>query len=93
MLIINKPLSEHIKDVAHEVSKISNTRKMYNLRKQQFHAPTESVDISTLWFKAARIEYIETLLTELWGEGGANLVAHSYEKLLDYMNRAVMLCF
>jgi len=51
-------------EVANQLSNIDNLQKSYDLKSQQVHALTESVDISTRLFKSARADYMEVLLTQ-----------------------------
>ncbi len=51
-------------EVANQLAKVNNLEKIYTIKFRQVDALNESVDISNLLFKAARIDYIESLLTQ-----------------------------
>jgi multidrug efflux system outer membrane protein len=51
-------------DVANQLASIHNLDKTYQLKSGQVNALSESLDIADTLFKAARIDYLETLLTQ-----------------------------
>ncbi|TYP98082.1 NodT family efflux transporter outer membrane factor (OMF) lipoprotein [Tenacibaculum adriaticum] len=51
-------------EVANQLSKITNLKKIYTLRESQVEALTESIDLSTRLFQSARADYMEVLLTQ-----------------------------
>lgn len=51
-------------EVANQLSNLSNMKSSFDLRAQQVHALTQSIDISTRLFKSARADYMEVLLTQ-----------------------------
>ena len=52
------------KEVVNQISSITNLNKIYYLKRKQVKALSESVDISNMLFRAARVNYIESLLTK-----------------------------
>ncbi|MCB9073346.1 MAG: TolC family protein [Bdellovibrionaceae bacterium] len=50
-------------DVVNQLAKIKNLEKIYELKSRQVAALKDSIDISTILFKAARVDYVEALLT------------------------------
>lgn len=51
-------------EVANQLSNIGNLQNSYELKSSQVQALTESVEISTTLFRAARADYMEVLLTQ-----------------------------
>lgn len=51
-------------EVANQLSNIGNLENSYELEARQVRALTESIDISTVLFKAARADYMEVLMTQ-----------------------------
>ncbi|MCG1036966.1 TolC family protein [Polaribacter sargassicola] len=56
-------LSAYI-EVSNELSNIKNLKNIYDLKEQEVDALTESIQLSTRLFKAARADYLEVLLTQ-----------------------------
>ncbi|AHE66826.1 TolC family protein [Legionella oakridgensis] len=52
------------KEVANQLATINNLNKTYQLRLKQVKVLTESVDIANMLFQAARVDYLESLLTQ-----------------------------
>lgn len=50
-------------DVTNQLANITNMRNAYQLRAQQVSRLSNSVELSTILFKAARADYVEVLLT------------------------------
>jgi outer membrane protein TolC len=50
-------------DVSNQLANLTNMKNAYNLRSQQVKRLSNSVDLSTVLFKAARADYVEVLLT------------------------------
>ena len=51
-------------EVVNQLSNINNLAKSYDLKEKQVQALTESINISTILFKAARADYMEVLMTQ-----------------------------
>jgi len=51
-------------EVVNQLSNINNLESSYDLKAKQVQALTESIDISTSLFKAARADYMEVLMTQ-----------------------------
>ncbi len=51
-------------EVANQLASINNLQKISSLKAAQVDALVESVEISNILFKAARIDYLESLLTQ-----------------------------
>jgi NodT family efflux transporter outer membrane factor (OMF) lipoprotein len=51
-------------EVANQLASMDNLKKIYQLRTKQVEALSQSFDISMTLFKAARVDYIESLLTQ-----------------------------
>lgn len=51
-------------EVVNQLSNIDNLESSYDLKEKQVQALTESIDISTSLFKAARADYMEVLMTQ-----------------------------
>ncbi len=51
-------------DVANQLTKLKNLSKIYDLKVKQVAALTESINISNILFRAARVDYIEALFTQ-----------------------------
>lgn len=51
-------------EVANQLALIENTHKIYELRRKQVQTLSDSVEISNMLFRAARVDYVESLLTK-----------------------------
>ncbi len=51
-------------EVNNQLAVIGNTNTMYELKEQEIQTLTDSLNIADILFKAARIDYLETLLTQ-----------------------------
>ncbi len=51
-------------EVVNQMSKINNLAKIYELKSKQVDALVDSVNISGILFKAARVDYVEALMTQ-----------------------------
>ncbi|RUQ85090.1 efflux transporter outer membrane subunit [Legionella septentrionalis] len=60
----NLTLLTAYKEVTNQLATINNLNKTYELRLQQVKALMESVEIANMLFKAARVDYLEILLTQ-----------------------------
>ena len=74
------------KEVANQLAAIANLNKTYGLRQKQVSALTESVDISNMLFRAARVDYLESLLTQRdLLDAQIDLVEIKKERLASYV--------
>ena len=74
------------KEIADQLAAIANLNKIYRLRQRQVSALTESVDISNMLFRAARVDYLESLLTQRdLLEAQIELVEIKKERLTSYV--------
>jgi outer membrane protein TolC len=75
------------KEVSNQLTTLSNIKKIYQLRRRQVSALYESVDISNMLFKAARVDYIEALMTRRdLLESEIELVEIKKKQLTTYVN-------
>jgi outer membrane protein, multidrug efflux system len=51
-------------EVANQMTSIENLQKVYEFKEKQVEALSNSFDISMILFKAARVDYLESLLTQ-----------------------------
>lgn len=51
-------------EVINQLSNMNNLKHSYDLKTKQVEALTESINVSTILFKAARADYMEVLLTQ-----------------------------
>lgn len=66
---------------------IKNMEKIFDLKGQQVGALVESIDISDTLFKAARIDYLEALLTQRDSlEAQMELMEIKQKQLTSYIN-------
>jgi outer membrane protein, multidrug efflux system len=74
-------------DVVNQMNSIKNYDSMYSLKKQQVEALNESIEISNTLFKAARVDYVESLLTQRDSlEAQIELVDVKKQQLTAYVN-------
>ena len=73
-------------EVSNQLSKISNLENIFELKSDQVEALTESVEISGVLFKAARVDYVEALMTQRdFLEAQVELVEIKKEQLNSYI--------
>ena len=51
-------------DVANQLTILKNLDTMYDLKIRQVKALTDSIEISNILFRAARVDYVEALITQ-----------------------------
>lgn len=74
-------------EVANQLSWVNNLKNIYDLKSKQTKTLAESFDISNTLFKAARIDYLETLLTRRdYLESRLELVEVKQQQLSAYVN-------
>lgn len=74
-------------DVVNQMNSIKNYDSMYSLKKQQVQALDESIEISNTLFKAARVDYVDSLLTQRDAlEAQIELVEVKKQQLTAYVN-------
>lgn len=74
-------------EVVNQLSAINNLEKSYALRLKQSDILTKSVNVSNALFKAARIDYLESLLTQRdFLEARIKLVEVKQKQLSAYVN-------
>ena len=74
-------------EVVNQLSMIKNLGQEYEIKSQQVAALTESANISTILFKAARVDYVEALITQRDSlETQVELVEVKKEQLVSYVN-------
>ncbi|WPU63569.1 TolC family protein [Peredibacter starrii] len=59
-----KTLVQAYTEVVNQMNMIKNYDSVYNLKSSQVKALNESIEISNVLFKAARVDYIESLMTQ-----------------------------
>ncbi len=73
-------------EVANQLSKVVNLEQIYTLKSKQVAALTESAEISGVLFKAARVDYVEALMTQRDSlEAQVELVEIKKEQLNSYV--------
>jgi multidrug efflux system outer membrane protein len=74
-------------EVANQLATIDNLKTINELKSKQVDALTESVDISNMLFRAARIDYLESLLTQRDSlKAQIELVEVQKQQLIAYVN-------
>lgn len=74
-------------DVVNQLSMIKNLDIIYGLKSREVEALVESANISTILFKAARVDYVEALITQRDSlETQVELVEIKKEQLVSYVN-------
>lgn len=74
-------------EVVNQMALINNLGKIYNLKSHQVGSLIASVEISGILFKAARVDYIEALLTQRDSlEAQVELVEVKKNQLISYVN-------
>ena len=74
-------------EVVNHLSKIQNLDKIFSLKSKQVAAMKESVSASRVLFKAARVDYVEALLTQRESlEAQIELVEVKKQQLVSYVN-------
>jgi multidrug efflux system outer membrane protein len=73
-------------DVVNQLSKITNLNTVYLMKTKQVQALTASAEISTLLFKNARVDYVESLMTQRDSlEAQVELVEIKKNQLISYI--------
>lgn len=73
-------------EVANQLSKVNNLEEIFTLKSKQVAALTESAEISAVLFKAARVDYVEALMTQRDSlEAQVELVEIKKEQLNSYV--------
>lgn len=74
-------------EVVNQMSMIMNIEKIFKLKSEQVEALTKSVEVSGILFKAARVDYVEALLTQRDSlEAQVELVEIKKDQLLSYVS-------
>jgi NodT family efflux transporter outer membrane factor (OMF) lipoprotein len=74
-------------DVVNQMNSIKNYDSMYAVKKKQVEALNDSIEISNTLFKAARVDYVESLLTQRDSlEAQIELVDVKRDQLTAYVN-------
>ncbi|NBO17744.1 MAG: efflux transporter outer membrane subunit [Proteobacteria bacterium] len=74
-------------EVVNQLNAIRNSEKIFSLKTSQVKALTKSIDISNTLFKAARIDYLEQLLTQRDAlEAQIDLMETKQKQLSAYVN-------
>lgn len=74
-------------EVSNQLSSLNNYNKIYNTKLEQTKALEESLEISNILFKAARIDYLESLLTRRdYLESQIELIEAKQQQILSYIN-------
>ena len=74
-------------EVSNQMASVDNLKQIYKLKSGQTKAMAESVDISNVLFKAARIDYLEALLTQRdYLEAQIELIEVKQRQLYAYVN-------
>lgn len=74
-------------EVVNQLNAIKNIEKIYKLKNSQVQALNKSIDISSTLFKAARIDYLEQLLTQRDAlEAQMELMEVKQQQLSAYVN-------
>ncbi len=74
-------------EVTNQISKINNLETIYELKKEQVKVMDDSVEISGILFKAARVDYVEALLTQRESlESKLELVEVKRDQLMSYID-------
>lgn len=74
-------------EVVNQLNAIKNLNQIYDLKSKQVNALKESITISNILFQAARVDYIETLLTQRDTlEAQVELIEIKKEQLNAYVN-------
>ncbi len=82
-----KTLLNAYSEVSNQLTMIKNLDKIYDLKSKEVKALTESIQISNVLFRAARIDYIEALLTQREALGAqVELVEIKKEQLSAYVD-------
>lgn len=81
-----KTIIQAYTEVANQLSKVVNLEKIFNLKAKQVAALTESSEISVVLFRAARVDYVEALMTQRDSlEAQVELVEIKKEQLNAYV--------
>ncbi len=74
-------------EVANQLAAVENFKQIYDLKTKQTEALAESFDISNTLFKAARIDYLESLLTRRdYLESQLELIEAKQQQLISSVN-------
>jgi outer membrane protein TolC len=74
-------------DVVNQLNTIKNFDQMYAMKLNQVKALNEAIDVSNTLFKAARVDYVESLLTQRDAlEAQVELVEVKQQQLSAYVN-------
>ncbi len=74
-------------EVTNQLSAVQNLKQVYELKTQQTKALSDSFEISNLLFKAARVDYLESLLTRRdYLESQLELVEVKQKQLVAHVN-------
>lgn len=82
-----KTLIEAYSDVVNQLNTTKNFDQMYEQKLKQVEALNEAIDVSNTLFKAARVDYVESLLTQRDAlEAQIELVEVKQQQLSAYVN-------
>lgn len=82
-----KTLLNAYAEVSNKISNIDNLNKIYTFKQSQVEALVDSVGISQILFKAARVDYVEALLTRRESlEAQVQLVEVKQQQLTAYID-------
>jgi outer membrane protein TolC len=74
-------------EVLNQLTYIKNLKEMYDLKSKQIATLSESLEISDILFKAARVEYLDLLLTRRdYLESQMELVEIKRQYITSYVN-------
>ena len=74
-------------EVSNQLAAVDNLKKIYAAKAQQVDALADSFDISNMLFKAARVDYLESLLTRRdYLEAQMELMEAKQKQLAAYVN-------